>query len=518
MAEEDMTEADDEKLDDTLIDDIDSDGADSEGAEGDAEEKVKLQLDVNIETRSACQRHITVAVSREDIDRYFDKQFSELMTKAAVPGFRAGRAPRKLVESRFRKDVSDQVKGSLLMDAMTQVSDDHKLAPISEPDFDPVAIEIPEMGPMAFEFDIEVRPEFDLPNWKGLSIERPVREFTPDDVDKRLQELLTQRGRLVPFDGPADKGDYITLNLTFKQDAENISSAKEETIRIKPVLSFRDGKIEKFDKLMKGVKAGETREGEALLSQDAPNVALRGKKITAIFEVLEVKKLELPELTPAFLEEMGGFDSEGDLRDAIKDSMVRRMAYEQQRRARQQILAALTVAANWELPPELLKRQQRRELERSVLELRRNGFSDEEIRAHENDLRQNSAASTARALKEHFILERIAEEEEIDVTPADYDEEIALIAEQSGESPRRIRAQLEKRDLMDSLRNQIVERKAIDLILADAKFKDVPYKPEVSDAEAIDQSAGGEDEEDGEIPEAKYAGEAAAIPQAQERE
>src|SRR5262249_37071800 len=161
----------------------------------------------------------------------------------------------------FRKDVGDQVKMSLLMDSMTQISEGGEISPISEPDFDPVSVTIPDEGSMTFEFDIEVRPEFDLPEWKGLSIEKPVQKFTDADVEKQLQDLLARRGRLVPFDGPAASGDYLTLNLTFKNDGEELSSAKEETIRIRPVLSFRDGKIERFDKLMKGVKAGETREG-----------------------------------------------------------------------------------------------------------------------------------------------------------------------------------------------------------------------------------------------------------------
>jgi len=267
---------------------------------------------------------------------------------------------------------------------------------------------------------------------------------------------------------------------------------------------------------MKGVKAGETREGEATLTHDAPNAALRGKTIKATFEVLEVKKLELPQLTQSLLEELGDFKSEGELRDAVKETLERRLQYEQQQRARQQVLAALTVAADWDLPPEMLQRQAGRELERSMLELRRSGFTDAEIRAHENELRQNSRASTARALKEHFILERIAEDEKIEDAPEDYDLEIELIAQQTGESPRRTRAQLEKRGLMDTLRNQIVERKAIDLILSHAKFKEVPYKAESSDAEAVDQSAGGEAAE-ADIPEAKHSGGAETLRQPPER-
>jgi trigger factor len=154
------------------------------------------------------------------------------------------------------------------------------------------------------------------------------------------------------------------------------------------------------------------------------------------------------------------------------------------------------VHADWDLPPELLKRQSQRELTRAVMELQRSGFSENEIRGYENDLRQNSAASTARALKEHFIFERIAEEEKIEETPEDYDHEIELIAEQSGETPRRVRARLEKGGGMDVLRNQVIERKVVDLILAHAEFEEIPYKPDVpeAEAEAVGWSASGEQE------------------------
>ena len=481
----------------------------------DEEVREKIDLQVKVDSPSACQRHVTVTIPRDAIERYYDKAFSELMGTAAVPGFRAGRAPRKLIEARFKKDVSDQVKGSLLMDSMSQITDDEKFSAISEPDFDPLAVELPDDGPMTFEFDLEVRPDFELPKWKGLTIERPIKEFTKKDVEKRLESILSQHGRLVPVDAPAEKGDYITCNLQFKHDGNLLSESREEVIRIRPVLSFRDGKIEKFDKLMVGAKAGDVREGEAKLSQDAPNEALRGQKVTAVFEVLEVKQLELPKLTPEFLREMGNFESEDDLHKAVEADLKRQLEYQQQQHARKQITAALTESANWDLPPTMLRRQSGRELERAVLELQRNGFSDAEIRAHENELRQNSAASTARALKEHFILERIAEDEEFEADADDYQKEIVLIAAQSGESPRRVRARLEKGGLMDALRNQIIERKVIELVLEHAQFKDVPFKPEGTDTEAIDQAAGGEDEPA--IPEAKHAEEAQALRTSPER-
>jgi len=493
-----------------MVDEIEDDGV----ATSDLEDMTPEPLDLKVDIKevSACQRHVTVTVSRADIDRYLDKTFSEMMGSASVPGFRQGRAPRKLVEARFRSEVIDQVKGNLLVDSMSQITETEKLAAISEPDIDPLAVEVPEEGPMTFEFDLEVRPDFELPQWKGLKIERPVHDFGDKDVDARLQEVLSEEGKLVPHKGEAETGDYIVTKLIFTHDGKELARSDEEVIRIRPELSFRDGKIEKFDELMKGVKAGDKREGEAVLTQDAPNQALRGKKVTAKFEILEVKKLELPEMTPALLEELGGFESEAELRDAILDSLNRQLKYAQQRQAREQIMASLTDAADWDLPPDMLRRQSQRELQRTVLELRRSGFSEDQIRASENELRQNSMESTKKALKEHFVLERIAEDQSIEDEPEDYDSEIALIAAQTGESPRRVRAQIDKGGMMDALRNQIIERKTIDLILEHADFKDVPYTPPGSSATAINRAAGGGDDSD--IPSAQVGGgEAAPLPE-----
>ena len=166
---------------DQLEDDVTVDDP-ADGSTEDQEDSLDLQ--VAVKSSSACERHVTVTVPREDIDRYYDNAFNELMPTATVPGFRAGRAPRKLVESRLRKSMADQIKGSLLMDSMSQISDEGTFTAIGEPDFDLDAVELPDEGPMTFEFDIEVRPEFELPDWKGLKVDRVVREFDDADIDR----------------------------------------------------------------------------------------------------------------------------------------------------------------------------------------------------------------------------------------------------------------------------------------------------------------------------------------------
>src|SRR5262245_2826411 len=477
--------AEDEKLEDEAA----SAGVAVENGEDEAPQK--LDLDVQVTSPSACERHVTVTIARADIDRYFDDAFGDMMPTAAVPGFRIGRAPRKVVEHRFRDEVSDQVKSALLLDSLEQISDEQRFTAISEPNFDLEAVEVPKEGPMTFEFTIEVRPEFDLPKWKGLKLTRPVRKFTDEDVAEQLEQMLARYGQLVPFDGKTAEGDFLSESCTAKSGGKQVAQERDAVVRVRPTLSFPDAKLEGFAKLMTGAKPGDVRTAEVTISRDSPNTELRGKKVTLEFEVLEIKKLKLPELTEEFLQEIGPFASEDEFKEAVRKNLERQLEYQQQKNSRSQISALLTKSADWELPPGLLERQSARELERAVMELRRSGFNEAEIRARENQLRQNSAASTATALKEHFILERIAEEEKIEVDEGDYEKEIFLIAAQSGESPRRVRAQLEKRGLMDVLRNQIIERKVLELVQSEGTFKDEPYEPQKSDTEAISIAAGG---------------------------
>jgi trigger factor len=473
--------------------------------------KPKLTLDISVDKRGACKRHVTVSVARADIDRYFKEAIDELAPKAEVPGFRPGRAPRKLVESRFREQTANQVKGSLLMDSVSQINEDAEFSAISEPDLDFEAVELPDEGPMTFEFDIEVRPEFDLPQWKGLRLRRPVHEYTDSEVDAQLRKLLARYGRVVVKDGPAQSGDQVTLNLAFKDGERVVSTIEGETVDIRPKLSFQDATLEGFDTLVLGASAGDRRQVKITVSDQSEQQELRGRELDLEIEITAVKHTELPELGAAFLDSIGGFEDEADLREAVREELERQLTYYQQRQIRQQISGLLTQSADWELPTDLLRRQARRELERAVLELRASGFSDAFIRAYQNQLRQNSEQSTARALKEHFILERIAEEESIDAEPGDFDAEVRLIGAQSQESARRVRARLEKRGQMDALRNQIVERKVIALITSHAEFTEMPFEPHRDDTAAIDRAVSGH-EGDAEIPEAKYQGETESLP------
>ena len=458
------------------------------------EEKKRLNLSVDIQDVAPCRKRIKVSIPPDDINGHFEEQFTELVENAEIPGFRPGHAPRKLIERKYRKEVADQVKRKLFMESLEQVGAEHDLRVINEPKIDFAAVDLPEQGPMVYEFEVEVSPDFELPNYKGLRIPRPVKEFGEADVKKQLERLLHNHAQLVPKSEPAVLGDYIVVDVVFRDGGQEISRASELSIRIQPILRFRDGTMEKFDRAMAGTTPGDVRKVPVLISNEAPNEALRGRTIEAELSVKDIKRVRLPELNREFLEKLG-YESEEQLRDALHSVLRRRLEYEQRRVARQQLLAQLTRVVRIELPQDLVKRQVQSTLRRRVAELKEAGFTETEIRQRLVELQQRSISATEQSLREHFLLAKIAEAEELEVKPEDIENQIELIGIQNDESPRRARARLEKEGQLGMLEIQILEQLAADRALEYAVYEDVPFVEQDEASEAVDTAAVSSDQE-----------------------
>jgi trigger factor len=384
---------------------------------------------------------------------------------------------------------------------LSQVSTGSEFAAISEPDLDFDTIELPEEGSLTYEFNIEVRPEFDLPNWKGLKLERPQHKFDEEEVDQALEDFLAKFSPLSSVDEKAKLGDYVVVRITTSFNGEVIHRIDEESVQLRNKLICADATVDGFGKLLAGAKAGTTKKTTVKISDFADNEALHGKEVEVEFEVLEVKRIATADRS-AIVQRLG-VKSEDEIRELVKKSLLNKLEYHQRQHIRSQISSLLTESASWELPQALLKRQSRRELERAVMEMRSSGFSEDEIQAQENSLRQNVLKRTENLLKEHFILERIAEQEKVEDLPEDYDREIARIALQRNDSPRRVRARLERAGSMDTLRNMIIEQKVISLIEEQAKFTNTDYEPsDATDYFGTDVHLAGQPK--AEIPDAKY--------------
>jgi trigger factor len=452
------------------------------------EAKKRLDLDVQISDVGPCKKHLKISIPRSDIEKHFDESVGTMVKEAIVPGFRPGHAPRKMVENRFRKQIAGQVKQTLLMATLEQIDEEHKLNPISQPDLDVEAIELPADGPMFFEMEVEVRPEFPLPAYKALTLRSPVRDLTEADIDAQVKAFQERYAQLVPkFEGVAEVGDYITADLVFHLGGKTYNEAKEIQFRLQSELRFQDGTVPELDKVLVGVKPGDTKVADAKIGSASPDPSLRGATIQVTFNVLDLKMLRLPELDQEFFAKTG-FDDLADLRSALKGVLERRHEYQRRQAVRDELLTKLINETPFDLPADLVNRQEKSTLRRLAMELRQGGLSDTDIRAREAELRANAHETTLKSLKEFFVLAKIAEAEEIKVEDEDMEVEIEAIAARSDESPRRVRARVEKDGLADALASQILERKTIDRILEYVKLEEVLLVEDKS-VETLDQAA-----------------------------
>lgn len=453
--------------------------------ETEVDEGHKMALTVDIKDVGPCLKHVKVVVSREDIDFFRDQALGELGDTAQVPGFRVGMVPRKLLERRFKDEVSDQVKQKVLVISLEQLAEDNDLDPINEPNLDVESMIIPEEGPFEYEFEVEVRPDFELPDYAGLKIERATRETTDEDVAAYKTRFLGQYGERKSTGAVAEADDYITASVNMTWKGDTLAEWDELTVCVKPTVRFQDAELEDFDKLMTGAAAGDKKTADLKVSMEASNIEMRGETVTATFEVTDVKRLEIPELDKEFFDRLQ-IEDEAELDSQIRDTLERQVTYEQRQSTREQVMEKITESAKWELPESLVLRQTDNAMRREILEMQQAGFTSDKIQARENEMRQKAVSTTRQALKEHFVLDRIAETEDIEVLPVDIDTEIMMMSFQSGESPRRVRARLQKSGMIENLEAQIRERKAVDVILQKAVFTDVPMPaPEESTVEAL---------------------------------
>lgn len=483
------------------------------GEEEKEKEEEKIDQTVDIVEVGPCKKHIKVTIAHSTIEKLLNEKYSELMKDAVIPGFRKGRAPRRFIEKQFHKDVAEQIRGQLLAASLEQMAEDHEVAPIAEPDFDPRKVEVPLDGPLIYEFDVEVRPEFQLPEYKGMKLKRPVREISAEDIDREERRILSHYGQLVPKDGPAEMDDYIIVDMTTRKDDRIIGEVKEVTLRVDRRLAFKDGVAEHFGEQVAGAQAGETRMVDIKMSDNVATRDLAGQTLEATLEVKDVKELRLPELTHEFFHNLGVHSRE-ELRDEIQALLERRLEYHQRQSARQQILQQIEEHSKFDLPQDLLVRQARRALNRRAMEMQDAGMSEEEIQGQLRLLQQDIVRNTAMSLKEHFVLQKIAEEEDIDVSDEEMNQEIEVMAEEAEESPRRVRARLEREGQLETLAAMIIERKALDLILKSAVYEDVPMEKPDEESVAVSE----EQAVEGELRDVTAEAEAAAKAEKEARE
>jgi trigger factor len=438
---------------------------------------------IKVEDAGPATKKISVEVPQEVIASRLADQFKQLRREAAVPGFRPGHAPQKLIEKRFHNDVRDQVRRTIISESYEQAISRNSLTVIGEPQFDnPDEIKLPETGNLTYSFEIEVQPQINLPSLTGLHVRKPRVDVKEEHVDQAMMNLRQQQGILVPVeDRGVEAGDYLVADIHVKLDGNVVTHQHDAQVIVKPG-RFAGIQIDDLDVKLQGQKPGEKREFTVSVPESNSNEQIRGKDVVVETDLKDIKKLELAEINQDFLDSLG-FTDEKELRAALREQMVERVQYDVQQSMRDQVNNYLLQNVYMDLPTKLSDRQADRVLKRRRIEFLMRGMPEDQADARIEALKETVKDEAVRDLKLFFILQKIAGDFNVDVNEAELNGRIALLAAQSGKRPEKLKQEMSADGSLLSMYVQMREQKAIDKVLETAKIEEVDLdavKPELA--------------------------------------
>jgi trigger factor len=426
-------------------------------------------MDVKVDTLAACKKRLTITLSREEIKAKMEERYAELEREAQVPGFRPGRAPRRLVEKRFHEAVEEETRIKLISDSLTKALEEQKLDVLGEPDLDPEKIKMPEDGPLTFSIDLEVRPEFEVPDYIGIPVAVEQPTVGDADVAQALERLRESHGRLeeVPAGGEAKENDIVTGDVVVQVGDLMVLDRQGARVPV-AAIAIEGIRLEKFGELLAGAKAGETRSTKITIDETAEKEDLRGKEAEVRVKVNRIERIALPD-DAAILKA-----TDHENLDALKRSLRRELEgrSDQVYRERQEdaVQGWLLEQVKIDLPEELAKRHASSLLQRTVTGLQYRGVPVEEIEKRLEEIRGVSTERAGRELKLMFILDAIGKKEKVEATDAEVDARVRFMAVQQGRRDDRLREEMEAEGTLANLRGQIRDDKVTRFLLEKAKI------------------------------------------------
>jgi len=438
-----------------------------------AEAQDEIKNVVNVSDAGPCKKKIEIEIPEQKVREFLEKKYQDLRKEAVVPGFRKGRAPMRLLEKRFGTDVSKQSKLELIVGAADTAIKDSKLDTLGDPEIDHEKIELPTSGPMKFEFEVEIRPEFELPELDGIPVEKPKIEVTDATVDAELATLRKRAGVWSPKDKAVELDDQVVGDVVLVTEGRADHDKRDNIEIFVRKTGFVAGiPVEDLDQLLKDAKHGDTRKTTVDIPATFFNEEYRGKKVDVEITVKEVKVLEPAELTEEFLQRYGAKD-ENDLKDMIREQMSQQAERQARSAMSEQVFAYLTDKIELDLPEAVVASQSMSILQRQYSNLLMRGLSREQVDEQMDQLKAGSEQQAKDQLKMFFIMDKIAEKLEVSVSEEEINSHIAYVAASRGRRPERMREELARDGSLSQFIMQIREQKCVEKILEKAQITEV---------------------------------------------
>lgn len=429
-----------------------------------------LKSQVVITDVSQIKKDIAVEIPALEVKQEIEKVYDAYQRQAQLPGFRQGKAPREMIKARFGKEARGEAIQQLVPHALQHAIMDHKLRVIGEPALADVAIG--EDNVLRFKATVEIIPEFELKDYKGLAVTKRVRKVEDTDIENVVERLRESAVNFVDVqDRVSQAGDFVKVDLTGKY-LNPADTLEEEGLTSNDVVIElnAEGVQAEFNDALTGVKADEVKEFRVAYPEDFTSKGLAGKTLDFTATVKSVQAKELPEVNDEFAKTRGMSESVLEMRDKIRGNMVASAEHEAETRMRDELVGTLLEDYDFAVPSVLVEQQTQDRLRQFAYRLMSNGLPQEYL----NQLDWNERAAEARVfamrdIRAALVIGRIGEEENIEITEAEINEEIAAIAYEQGKPFSEVKASLTKEGGLPSIETQLNYNKSLDLIVANAQ-------------------------------------------------
>jgi len=421
------------------------------------------------ETRDSVKREIQIEIPAEEVTRQTESLIQKYQKLARLPGFRRGHVPASIIRQRFTEDIKSEVVEALVPRYFRSEAEKLGLKPVSQPRV--TDLHIHEGQPLRFKASFEIMPELKVEGYKELRAEKPQVSVTDEEVENALNDLREQHATFASVEGRAlADGDFAQVSFHGKpKEAEpaSIPDMGTKTVHMDDVLVEIGGKntMPEFTENLRGASAGEERIFEVRYPEDAPDKRLAGKTFTYTVKVNSIKQKNLPELNEAFAKQLGEFDNLEEVRKRIRDGLEAERTHAAEHAAKEKLVEELVKCHEFDVPEALVERQIDIRLERGLRALAAQGMRPEDMK--KMDLARLRAGQREQALNEvkaSLLLEKIADEEKIEVGNEELDQEIEALAKQSKQTSEAIRARLTRDGALDRIRSRIRSEKTLNFL------------------------------------------------------
>ncbi|MFY9485761.1 MAG: trigger factor [Bacillota bacterium] len=425
-------------------------------------------MDVSVEKLEGNQVQMTVTVPPEDVDEAVKKAVRSIARGVNIPGFRKGKAPRRVLEMRFGKEaILAQALEDLIPDAYQRALDKSGIQAIDRP----VVDELPDLvegSPYTFKAKVQVLPEVELGDYRAVRVQKESVEITDEQVRNVINSMRERFAELVSVDKPSlEKGDFADID--FEGSVEGVESEglshKGVTLEI-----GSNSYIPGFEDQLVGMAVGEEREISVKFPDDYHSSELAGKDARFKVKLNDIREKRLPELDDEFAKDVGNYESLDELRSAIKERLESEAAARAEREFEDKVTSEVADRCSVDIPKILVDRTVDRMMDQLSIRLRYSGMTLEQYlqmrEMTEQQLRDEFAPEAEKQVKIDLVLDAVSRAEGIEVTDEDVDQKLSELAEQYSRSVDELKELYEKEDRMDSLKESLRIEKTV------AKLKD----------------------------------------------